>query len=263
MATWIAHLRIAENLLGEISGLDPVAFTFGSLAPDSGIPNADWTQFDPPKEVTHFLRQGEGEQAVHDLEFYRAYLAGLKLDGDAARYSFILGYYLHLVCDRLWAYRIGVPSKHAYANLIAERGNKEAWGLIKDDWYGLDQLYVHAHPKGIFWRVLMRSNNPPQYLPFVTEAALNQQLDYIRKFYSEPEPAWLLDRPYPYLNEVTMSRWIVEASASLLKIYKRFDEIAVLNGAPSVLALIDPSEFAMYDAPLGDVGQIGNLPYTD
>ena len=66
MGTWIAHLRIAENLLPYFSGMDEVAFTYGNLAPDSGLPNADWTVFDPPKEVTHFLHKGEGESAIRD-----------------------------------------------------------------------------------------------------------------------------------------------------------------------------------------------------
>src|SRR5262245_39081459 len=64
MGTWISHLRIAENLLAQIPGLDEVAFAYGNLAPDSGLPNADWTIFDPPKTVTHFLRVGEDEGQI-------------------------------------------------------------------------------------------------------------------------------------------------------------------------------------------------------
>jgi energy-converting hydrogenase Eha subunit F len=39
MATWIAHLRLAENLLEKIEGLDAAWFAIGSIAPDSGIPD--------------------------------------------------------------------------------------------------------------------------------------------------------------------------------------------------------------------------------
>jgi hypothetical protein len=59
MGTWISHLRIAENLLEYFPNVDEVTFAFGNLSPDSGIPNSDWTQFDPPNEVTHFLHKGE------------------------------------------------------------------------------------------------------------------------------------------------------------------------------------------------------------
>lgn len=57
MGTWISHLRIAENFLVEHPELDHTLFTIGNLAPDSGVPNEDWSQFDPPKEQTHFLKK--------------------------------------------------------------------------------------------------------------------------------------------------------------------------------------------------------------
>jgi hypothetical protein len=67
MATWISHLRVAENLLAALPDLDEVAFTFGNLAPDSGVPNADWTVFDPPQEVTHFFGPRERGVRTHAL----------------------------------------------------------------------------------------------------------------------------------------------------------------------------------------------------
>jgi hypothetical protein len=42
MATRIVHLRLAENLLELIDGLDPAYFATGSIAPDSGIPDENW-----------------------------------------------------------------------------------------------------------------------------------------------------------------------------------------------------------------------------
>lgn len=45
MATWIAHLRIAENILRNGRGLDKTAFVSGNIAPDAGVPNEDWSIF--------------------------------------------------------------------------------------------------------------------------------------------------------------------------------------------------------------------------
>ena len=42
MASWMVHLRIADILLDQLPGLRPVEFIVGNLAPDSGVPNADW-----------------------------------------------------------------------------------------------------------------------------------------------------------------------------------------------------------------------------
>lgn len=251
MGTWISHLRITENLLVVLPGLDEAAFTCGNLAPDSGIPNADWTQFDPPKTVTHYLNPGEGEERIRDLEFYRAHLAGLAPEDDPARYSFVLGYFFHLLCDHLWSRRIVSTSKQAYAALLSERGSK-GWDVLKDDWYGLDQVYVRDHPESLFWRVLMRVPNPLQYLPFVPAAALGQQLDYIRKFYSEPDASWVLDRPYPYLSAATMDRYVADATGALLVLHARLSAAPPPDGAASALRLLPAEMVAPYPAPLGD-----------
>jgi len=45
MASWIVHLRIAELLLGMIDGLDAPYFAIGNIAPDSGIPDENWENF--------------------------------------------------------------------------------------------------------------------------------------------------------------------------------------------------------------------------
>ena len=54
MASWMVHLRIADRLLDRISGLSPVEFIMGNIAPDSGIPNEDWTAFKPSTKISHF-----------------------------------------------------------------------------------------------------------------------------------------------------------------------------------------------------------------
>lgn len=251
MGTWISHLRIAENLLDALPDLDEVAFTCGNLAPDSGIPNANWTAFDPPKEVTHFLRSGEGERRIRDLDFYQGYLASLVPDDDLARYSFTLGYFFHLLCDNLWGRLIFQPSKQLYAAQFAAQG-KVFVGKMKEDWYGLDQCYVRDHPDSLFWRVLMPASNPPAYLPFMSEVGLHQNLDYIRTFYSQPDPAWVLDRPYPYLNEATMTRYVTDSTRALLKIHTTLQQMPVPTNSQTALALLSQEELQPYEPPLGD-----------
>jgi hypothetical protein len=103
MATWITHLRLAENLLGMIDGLDVHSFALGNIAPDSGIPDEKWENFTPPKKVSHFIVPTEDDAwRIADLEFYRGYFLPELWDGDGSqRYSFLLGYYFHLVTDNL------------------------------------------------------------------------------------------------------------------------------------------------------------------
>ena len=252
MGSWISHLRIAANLFNRLPGLDEVAFTFGNLAPDSGMPNADWTVFDPPKEVSHFLSSNGGESAVQDLVFYRQYLCSCKRDQDPAVFSFLMGYFVHLVSDRLWAYKIGKPSRLYYADLFSIHSEVDAWNTIKEDWYSLDQLYVRDHPDCLFWQVLMKAEIPQSPLPFVRQPAFEQQINYIRNFYSRPDDHWKLDRPFPYLNETSMSRYIEESSACLIKIFRLLSAYPPPEALVSATLLLTSAEVAGFQPPLGD-----------
>lgn len=251
MGTWIAHLRIAENLLPHFPELDEVTFAFGNLSPDSGIPNADWTEFDPPKEVTHFLRKGEGEGAIHDLVFYEQYVANIKPEDDIKLYSFRLGYFFHLICDLLWAKRIGAATKRDFKDLF-ETKPEEAVGIIKDDWYGLDQLYVRDHPEHLFWRVVLPSPDPPSYLPFVKDEALHHQYAHIRKYYSQQKNHWFLSLPYHYLNEKTMTRIVNDSVAAVLLVHKKLQDLRNLADLKSSVSLLPESLTAPYEEPLGN-----------
>ena len=250
MGTWICHLRITEKLLDHFPELDKVTFTFGNLAPDSGIPNETWTEFDPPKEVTHFLEKGEGEDKVRDLVYYREYLSKITPQDDILKYSFRLGYFTHLISDYLWMKYLGSTTKDAFREMIAEDELK-AWGKIKDDWYGLDQLYNRAHPENLFWQVVHKTPNPPSYLPFVDEKALHTQYDHIRKFYGEPEPEWFIERKYPFLNESTMTRIVEDTVKATLIVIEKIKHIKIdkLQSSSEIL----PTELMLpYEMPLGD-----------
>jgi len=251
MGTWISHLRIAENLLPHFPELDEVTFTFGNLSPDSGIPNADWTEFNPPKEVTHFLHKGEGEHAIHDLVFYEQYLANIKPQDDIALYSFRLGYFFHLICDIMSAKRIVPTTKREFKDLFDKDPGK-AVGIVKDDWYGLDQLYVRDHPESSFWRVIMANPDPPSYLPFVKNEALHQQYAHIRKFYSEQEDKWFLSIPYQYLNEKTMTRMVDDSIEAVLLVREKVRDVKNLDGLKSSVGLLPELLTSPYESPLGN-----------
>jgi len=251
MGTWICHLRIAEKLLPHFPELDTTLFTFGNLAPDSGIPNETWTEFDPPKEVTHFLHRGEGEDMIRDLVYYREHLTNITPQDDIQKYSFRFGFFTHLICDMLWFKYLDATTKTAFQELIAE-DHQKAWGLFKNDWYGIDQVYNHSHPEGLFWQVIHKEANPPSYLPFIKENALHQQYDYIRKFYGEYDAYWFEERKYPYLNESTMSRIVNDTVKAILLIIEKLKHIESENLQSSSEIL--PKELMLpYEMPLGDV----------
>ena len=221
MASWIVHLRLAENLLRLIDGLDAPQFAVGSVAPDSGIPDENWEKFNPPPEVTHFQR-GMEKRNCAEMEFFREYLLPLhEAHGDAARFSFLLGYFFHLITDNLWSEKVGLPTKARFAAQF-EADPKFIWE-VKRDWYGLDFAYVRARPESLFWRVFLRAEYPQSYLDFLPPEAIRRNLAYIKEFYQRRDDEveeWYIRRPNLYLSEAEMDGFVTETTERLHGLYR-------------------------------------------
>jgi hypothetical protein len=219
MATWIAHLRIAENLLERIPNLDPGQFAIGNVAPDSGIPDENWEKFNPPPEVTHFKRSKSVHKEIADLDFYRGYLADISPD-DTERYSFRLGYFFHLITDNLWTLDVGRPTSERWAKRFAA-DRKFIWE-VKKDWYGLDHIYVREHPECLYWRVFLDAQPASADLDFLPPEALPHQLKHIRSYYqlNDDEIQDMMTRPKNYLSKEQMDRFVDESTERIHAIYQ-------------------------------------------
>ncbi|MCJ7825189.1 MAG: hypothetical protein MUP44_09840 [Anaerolineales bacterium] len=253
MATWMAHLRIAENLLGSNPNLDSKYFAYGSLAPDCGRRADDGSGFVPPKEVSHCVLQ-EGEHPIfQDLVFYRKYLPDLTQTDDLERFSFLLAYFVHLTVDGLWYELIAEASRRDFKELIAEKGD-EAWWIMKDDWYGLDVHHAIDDQSSLFWREIVPLDEFPSFLPFQEERALKAQIEFIQGFYSHP-PLDLIERNhFPYLNQTTMDRFVSEATVLVQLVLKDVEAATIPLKADCSLDLLPKKSLLPYDAPLGDRG---------
>ena len=93
MASWIIHLRIADQLLNRISGITAEEFIMGNIAPDSGVPNEDWSRFTPSTAVSHFrVDNGTGKKVIDVPSFVDRYFSKELRDGyDRKSESFFLG----------------------------------------------------------------------------------------------------------------------------------------------------------------------------
>ena len=221
MATWIVHLRIAENLLSKIPGLDENAFTLGNVAPDSGIPDEKWEKFDPPPAVTHFQPADNSVFRCADLEFFRSYLLPLRSGTPPADlFSMRLGYFFHLVTDNLWYAQVGKPAHDRWrADFSSE---SQFWNEIKSDWYGLDHSYVRSQPDCLFWRVLVNCAYTENHLPFLPPQAIKHQLAHIQNYYrrEDKDIKAMLTRPFRYLSAAHVTTFVTEISSKLEKIYQ-------------------------------------------
>lgn len=218
MASWIVHLRIADKLLDKISNLSPTAFVVGNIAPDSGVPNKDWSAFTPSGDISHFkTTDNEGFKDIHINEYVEKFFT----DEQRKKYSskensFYLGYLVHLLTDMMWSKSIVRPSKDKFKHLHDKDRNEWIWTL-KKDWYDLDFLYIKKNPNfrafSIYKNALDFHNN---YMDFFSEDAFENKRKYILNFYSEEREN--LDREYLYLSETEMDIFVNKSSKEIYHI---------------------------------------------
>jgi hypothetical protein len=222
MATWIVHLRLAENLFEDIPDLDKEAFAIGNVAPDSGVPDEDWEKFTPPPEVSHFQDSDREPWSIADLDFFREYLSTeARKEDDAKRFSFLLGYFFHLVTDNLWADRIARPTMEKFKDEF-EADPKFVW-QVKRDWYGLDLEHVRQNPESIYWHTFLPAEFDQDYLDFMPVEAIQQRIQHIKDLYQRTDDdieEWYGNRPDLYLSKGEMETFIKVGTKILHEIYE-------------------------------------------
>ena len=214
MASWMIHLRIADKLLDRIPGLSPIEFIMGSMAPDSGVPNEDWSAFTPDKTVSHFQSEGK---IVDPHAYYAGYFTPRHRTAyDDGEYAFHLGYLTHLITDVVWHDEIYLPCRARCAEEIAA---DEAGFIsrVKADWYDLDFLYLKKHPGFRAFRAYLGSVGfVNRYLDFFPTDAFENRRQYITDFYLQRREG--LDREYPYLTEERTDHFVEDTAARIVTV---------------------------------------------
>ncbi|MDF2905235.1 MAG: hypothetical protein K0R34_556 [Herbinix sp.] len=210
MATWMVHLRIADKLLDKISCLSGTEFIVGNIAPDSGIPNEDWSVFTPSGNLSHFkTTDADGFKDIHIGEYVEQYYSlEQRKKYNEKQKSFYLGYLSHLLTDMMWSNLVVRPSKDKFKSLYDHDWNEWIWTL-KRDWYDLDFLYLKRNPDfrafSIYKEAVGFHND---FIDFFSADAFDNRREYITSFYSEVRDN--IEREYNYLNEIEMAQFVEE-----------------------------------------------------
>lgn len=212
MATWIAHLRIAENILKNMDDLDSIAFILGNVGPDSGVPNEDWSSFNPPKKITHWINK---ENNIDAERFFDRYLKNNLME--YSKYSYVLGYYIHLLTDIEWSKFFNEKKNNALYNKKLKEDASFIW-TIKKDWYGLDFLYLEKNPNFIFHTIFKNIDQVPDYIDYFPKGALMKQVNYITEYYLGDNEE--TKENFIYLNEEEMDKFIDDTSKKINSILK-------------------------------------------
>ncbi|SHN60983.1 Zinc dependent phospholipase C [Butyrivibrio hungatei DSM 14810] len=200
MASWMVHLRIADKLLDRIKDLDETAFVMGNIAPDSGVPNENWTEFHPPKVVSHFKTKADDETFFDVEEFCDKYF-NEELIGSYSKkeYSFFLGYYVHLLTDIDWTNDVYCGLLKAYPKEAAQDKNKLVW-TAKGDWYDIDFLYLEEHPDFRAFHIYESAvDYDNEFMDIFSKDAFENRRQYICGFYRSDNHGDL-HRKYTYLT---------------------------------------------------------------
>lgn len=186
MASWIIHLRAAQQLYQKLQIKPTDAFVLGNIAPDSGVPTADGSGFVPDAEISHFRSLDEnGIKNIHEDRFIARYFTPEQRQSYSDQeYAFFLGYLTHLLTDKIWAEKIVYAAKEQQSALFAS-DRALFWQTIKRDWYDMDFMYLKANPDFEAFRVYR--DNPDvrnTYLDFFSETAFEERRHFILDFYT-------------------------------------------------------------------------------
>ena len=213
MATWIAHLRIAEHFMSINSDLNNDEFLVGNIGPDCGVPNEDWSEFTPDGKMTHWQT---GDKSTIDAEGFRDTYLSKKDD----KFTFYFGYYLHLLIDIEW---LKLFERKKLEPLYADGLNNDPkfiW-TIKKDWYGQDRVYLQEHGESIFFTKFAKIEEFPNiYFDFYPDNAFIRQVNYITESYlsryKEEDP----NREFPFLSKSEMDDFVSGAILNLSNLCK-------------------------------------------
>ena len=216
MASWMVHLRVADKLLERLEGIVETEFIMGNIAPDSGVPNKDWTVYAPSKEVSHFQKRLEDGTVVLDVASYlEQYFTAEKRAGySREQYSFYLGYLTHLLTDMEWIDRIYAPSIARYPEDNAADPYKLLWTL-KKDWYDLDFLYLKKHPDFKAFQIYENAVGFfNSYMDTFAPDAFENRRKYVTGFYRRGREN--IEREYVYLTEAQAEQFVEDCVGAVL-----------------------------------------------
>ncbi len=200
MATWITHLMIADRVLEHLPTLDRRSFCVGNIAPDCNVENEDWTSFTPSREVTHWM-QGERKKASDCDAFCQEYILNRKQTiASNEEYSFLLGYYAHLLTDAAFQEMIRNENrvKAVWERIKSNQhlrqagtGMDESWDSVKKlisksnrmkEIYTIEAEYLKEHPNSGYLSEILPLKEFPDYIDYLPQGSIVRKIGVMGYF---------------------------------------------------------------------------------
>lgn len=210
MATWVTHLRVADEVIRKTPFLCRHEFFVGNIAPDCNIENEDWTRFTPSREVTHWM--GNERKTAADCDRFLHEYIERKEKLDVKEEAFLLGYYAHLITDaEFQRYIRDVDRVKAAWDRIKLHpelskqavGMEETWDSVKKligscermkDIYSIEAEYLENNPESGYLTDIVCLKEFPDYVDYLPAGAIVRKIK-VMGYMPEKERS-----QYPYIG---------------------------------------------------------------
>lgn len=208
MPTWVTHMMIADKVLEKLPQLDRRGFCVGNIAPDCNIQNEDWTVYTPSREKTHWM-QGR-RKSISDVDvFCEEYIVKRREEiSEGEEYSFLLGYYSHLITDAFFQ-KVIREEKRVAAVWARIRANEElmqrlkeletqsieplpeTWDTVKRliskeqrmrELESLEAEYLQEHPESGYITDIMPLKEFPDYIDYLPHGSIAFKIPYLGSY---------------------------------------------------------------------------------
>ncbi len=194
MATWITHLMIADRVMKDLSDLDRLGFCVGNIAPDCNVENTDWTIFTPPRELTHWTTKEDSVKSDYDA-FCDEYIIKRKKEiSSHEHYSFLLGYYTHLIADVEYNYFMHDDErvKNVWSRIKENeklrklaKGFTEDWTSVKSlistrdrmhEIFSMELEYLYDNPTSGYLSEILTLEKFPDYIDYLPHGSIVRKI---------------------------------------------------------------------------------------
>ena len=225
MASWMIHLRVAQQLYRRLNIEFINEFVLGNIAPDSGVPTEDGSGFSPDASVSHFRSLDDnGIKNIHEEKFIQQYFTPAhRLSYSPKEYAFFLGYLTHLLTDKIWAREIVYSAKEKQDVLF--RTNRELfWQTIKKDWYDLDFMYLKSNPSFEAFHIYREIKDIRNtYVDFFSENAFAERRLFILNFYENGVAN--IEEHSTYLSKEELDVFVNSAVNEIIAQIRDYEEV--------------------------------------
>ena len=237
MASWVTHLMIADNVLDKISRLDRHGFCVGNIAPDCNVENEDWTQFTPSRAVTHWM-SAERKKASDCDRFCHEYLENrLRNVKTNEEFSFLMGYYSHLITDaefqrftrdedrvasawkRIKSHPIlsekssGMPENRDSVKILINKNER------MKDIYSIEADYLEQHPESGYFTEILKLTTFPDYIDYLPAGAIVRKIS-VMEYIPKKETS---EYPYIGMSKEEYAYFVDRATALVVEAIKTVD----------------------------------------